>query len=137
MTNPRTEIKTHVLGFFYRIISEVKNLKIREEYTCPLELTHGGTLDYGNTKSPQFDIKCPDQGRGIIHGERTDYELIDIKDNLGNKEIQNLLSECMYMPNEEKLVIVTREYASSENMKVFGCRRDNLTCGIIVLDVTS
>ena len=32
-------------------------------------LLNGGTLDYGNCKSKQFDVICPDQGRVKVHGE--------------------------------------------------------------------
>jgi uncharacterized repeat protein (TIGR04076 family) len=31
-------------------------------------LLNGGTLDYGNTKEKMFEMKCPDNGRVIIHG---------------------------------------------------------------------
>ena len=39
-------------------------------YPFVYALKNGATLDYGNTKAPMFDIKCPDEGRVIIHGER-------------------------------------------------------------------
>lgn len=32
-------------------------------------LQNGATLDYGNTKSKEFDMKCPDGGRVLVHGE--------------------------------------------------------------------
>ena len=33
-------------------------------------LQNGADLDYGNIKAPMFDMKCPDDGRVIVHGER-------------------------------------------------------------------
>lgn len=39
-------------------------------YPFVYTLLNGGTLDYGNTKAPMFDLKCPDEGRVIVHGER-------------------------------------------------------------------
>lgn len=33
-------------------------------------LQNGANLDYGNIKAPMFDMKCPDGGRVIVHGER-------------------------------------------------------------------
>lgn len=30
---------------------------------------NGAVLDYGEGKNTQFDIKCPDGGRVILHGE--------------------------------------------------------------------
>lgn len=41
-------------------------------YPFVYTLLNGGTLDYGYSKAPTFDIKCPDEGRVIIHGERID-----------------------------------------------------------------
>lgn len=41
------------------------------------------------------------------------------------------------MPNEEKLARTIKEYASNDNIRVFGCSKDYLICGIIVLDVSS
>ncbi len=32
-------------------------------------LQNGASLDYGEIKAPMFDLKCPDGGRVIIHGE--------------------------------------------------------------------
>jgi uncharacterized repeat protein (TIGR04076 family) len=41
-------------------------------YAYPLvyALQNGATLDYGDGKTAAFDMKCPDEGRVIIHGER-------------------------------------------------------------------
>jgi len=33
-------------------------------------LLNDGLLDYGHGKAGEFQVKCPDQGRVIIHGER-------------------------------------------------------------------
>ncbi len=33
-------------------------------------LQNGAMLDYGDKKAPMFDVKCPDEGRVVIHGER-------------------------------------------------------------------
>lgn len=38
-------------------------------YPYVYTLLNGGTLDYGNKRAAMFDIKCPDEGRVIIHGE--------------------------------------------------------------------
>lgn len=39
-------------------------------YPMIYTLLNGGTLDYGAEKAPMFDLKCPDGGRVVIHGER-------------------------------------------------------------------
>lgn len=39
-------------------------------YSFVYTLQNGGTLDYGNTKAPKFNISCPDEGRVVIYGER-------------------------------------------------------------------
>ena len=36
-------------------------------YVCVLQ--NGGDLDYGETRAPCFDARCPDGGRVVIHGE--------------------------------------------------------------------
>lgn len=38
-------------------------------YPMVYTLLNGGSLDYGNTKAKEFDVKCPDQNRVVIHGE--------------------------------------------------------------------
>lgn len=38
-------------------------------YPSVYVLQNGGDLDYGTTRSKQFDIKCQDQHRVWIHGE--------------------------------------------------------------------
>jgi len=32
-------------------------------------LIYGATLDYGNCKDRKFEMRCPDNGRGVICGE--------------------------------------------------------------------
>ena len=32
-------------------------------------LQNGAMLDYGDERAPMFDVKCPDDGRVVIHGE--------------------------------------------------------------------
>ncbi len=39
-------------------------------YPFVYTLQNGGILDYGDKKAPMFDVKCPDEGRVVIHGER-------------------------------------------------------------------
>lgn len=39
-------------------------------YPFVYTLLNGGELDYGNKKAPMFDVRCPDEGRVFIHGER-------------------------------------------------------------------
>lgn len=39
-------------------------------YPSVYVLQNGGILDYGDKKAPMFDVKCPDEGRVIVHGER-------------------------------------------------------------------
>lgn len=41
-------------------------------YPMVYTLKNGGELDYGTTRSAEFDAICPDQGRVRIHGERID-----------------------------------------------------------------
>ena len=38
-------------------------------YPMVYALQNGAELDYGETRSKQFDAKCPDAGRVCIHGE--------------------------------------------------------------------
>ncbi|MBL4938559.1 TIGR04076 family protein [Clostridium sp. YIM B02515] len=38
-------------------------------YPFVYALQNGADLDYGNSRSKQFDAKCPDNGRVCIHGE--------------------------------------------------------------------
>ena len=38
-------------------------------YPLVYALQNGAELDYGNTRSRQFDAQCPDGGRVCIHGE--------------------------------------------------------------------
>lgn len=38
-------------------------------YPLVYALQNGAILDYGDRKAPAFDIRCPDQGRVVIHGE--------------------------------------------------------------------
>lgn len=38
-------------------------------YPMVYALRNGAELDYGETRSKQFDAKCPDAGRVCIHGE--------------------------------------------------------------------
>lgn len=32
-------------------------------------LLNGATLDYGESRSKKFEVKCPDEGRVIVQGE--------------------------------------------------------------------
>ncbi len=41
-------------------------------YPAIYALQNGANLDYGEGKAPVFDVKCPDGGRVVIHGERID-----------------------------------------------------------------
>jgi len=38
-------------------------------YPSVYSLQNGAILDYGDVRSPQFDIKCPDNGKVLVHGE--------------------------------------------------------------------
>ena len=38
-------------------------------YPSVYALLNGAALDYGETRAPAFDAKCPDGGRVCIHGE--------------------------------------------------------------------
>lgn len=38
-------------------------------YPYVFALQNGAALDYGETRKPEFDAKCPDEGRVCIHGE--------------------------------------------------------------------
>lgn len=38
-------------------------------YPLVYALLNGAKLDYGNVRAKQFDAKCPDESRVIIHGE--------------------------------------------------------------------
>ncbi len=39
-------------------------------YPLIYALQNGADLDYGEMRSQQFDVKCPDGGRVLVHGER-------------------------------------------------------------------
>lgn len=49
-------------------------------YPFVYALLNGGTLDYGNKKAPMFDMKCPDEGRVVVHVERLEDERIEVSD---------------------------------------------------------
>ena len=38
-------------------------------YPSVYTLINGGSLDHGEGKTKTFDVKCPDEGRVLIHGE--------------------------------------------------------------------
>lgn len=38
-------------------------------YPSVYVLLNDGSLDYGNTRSKKFEVKCPDNGRVLIKGE--------------------------------------------------------------------
>ena len=38
-------------------------------YPSVYALLNGAALDYGEKRAKQFDAKCPDEGRVILHGE--------------------------------------------------------------------
>ena len=39
-------------------------------YPSVYTLLNGGELDYGEQRAPMFDLRCPDGGRIVVHGER-------------------------------------------------------------------
>ena len=39
-------------------------------YPSVYALLNGADLDYGNKRAAMFDVKCPDGGRVVVHGER-------------------------------------------------------------------
>jgi len=41
-------------------------------YPYVLALQSGGVLDYGGGKARAFDVRCPDGGRVVLHGELTE-----------------------------------------------------------------
>ena len=43
-------------------------------YPMIYALQNGAVLDYGEGKDNQFNIKCPDGGRVILHGELVENE---------------------------------------------------------------
>ncbi len=38
-------------------------------YPMVYALKNGASLDYGNQTAKMFDVKCPDNGRVVLHGE--------------------------------------------------------------------
>ena len=43
-------------------------------YPFVYALQNGANLDYSNKKRPMFDMKCPDEGRVVIHAERIEEQ---------------------------------------------------------------
>lgn len=43
-------------------------------YPMIYALKNGAVLDYGTSKARMFDMRCPDEGRVLIHGEVIDKE---------------------------------------------------------------
>lgn len=41
-------------------------------YPMVYALGNGADLDHGNARARQFEVRCPDSGRVVIHGEVTD-----------------------------------------------------------------
>lgn len=39
-------------------------------YPLVYAIQNGADLDYGNSRSAQFDVECPDGARVHVHGER-------------------------------------------------------------------
>lgn len=63
-------------------------------------------------------------------------EIIDVKNQLHDKEIQNIIAYSQYMPSPEKLHRIADEYASNRSIHVFGCSEDRVVHGIIVIEET-
>lgn len=40
-------------------------------YPLVYALQNGALLDYGDARAAMFDVKCPDGGRVVLHGELT------------------------------------------------------------------
>lgn len=38
-------------------------------YPMVFALQNGATLDYGDRRAKEFNVKCPDEGRVVLHGE--------------------------------------------------------------------
>lgn len=38
-------------------------------YPMVYALKNGATLDYGDQRAKMFDVRCPDEGRVVLHGE--------------------------------------------------------------------
>lgn len=38
-------------------------------YPSIYALQNGAMLDYGPERAPMFDVRCPDEGRVLLHGE--------------------------------------------------------------------
>lgn len=60
-------------------------------------------------------------------------KIVDVKDNLHDKDILGVLSLSMYMPTEETLNRRADEYASDEHITAPACFNGEIVVGVIVV----
>lgn len=63
------------------------------------------------------------------------HSIISIKDIFNNIDILDVYSDCMYMPNREKLINRAIEYMNNELIYIFGCYEDSKIVGVIVIEL--
>lgn len=64
-------------------------------------------------------------------------EIIERKDLLMQTEIQQFISDCIYMPSNEKIISIIESYIQDKKTQVIGYKKDNHFQGVIVLEVNS
>ncbi len=60
-------------------------------------------------------------------------KIVDVKDNLHDKDILGVLSLSMYMPTEETLNLRADEYVSDEHITALACFDGEIVVGVIVV----
>ena len=60
-------------------------------------------------------------------------KIIDIKNHLHDKDVQEILSQSIYMPTEEKLNLCSSQYQSDESVSAFACIDEGVIIGIIII----
>ena len=57
----------------------------------------------------------------------------DIKGNLHDKRVLNVLSQSLYMPTDEKLNLLADKYEADDNVFAFACIEAGSVLGVIVV----
>jgi ribosomal protein S18 acetylase RimI-like enzyme len=59
-------------------------------------------------------------------------EIIDIKNNLRNEDILQILAESIYMPVEERLRNRADKFMLDRNVKAYGAKINGKVCGVVI-----
>lgn len=95
-------------------------------YPCVYALLNGATLDYGNERAKCFDMKCPDEGRVILHGEAiesNDPELIGKEEKTTKQDAKDMIKTerlVIRMATDEEMQKLIENETNEEMKKAYG-----------------